>query len=414
MTVAVIENKKGLEVALFNARVGEEGKLLADIISVEKSRLANRYDAKNKLSNFEVILSTVGKSEFLNLRHLKTGKDYRLTNVAISNLFSKLSYVPTKERSKVGNNFVNLIPANLQRVTLDTYNSSKAVKFRVNSLQEIKDTLFNTVSKLPKNLKVQILNHAILTQKVSTETFQMKFQKVGNTSYIRCILDEKYKNFSNVDLLENLQNFLDTNKQDWKVVRYVSDVLGNDLQIRITKKFNQALAKGEPVEYALSFSNSETGCASVRGEVGLYVLKCTNGMTALDEGGSFELVHNRSDKDTFINAVRHLLSNGTLIWEKIQKRYDLSKEIIIPNAEDLINSVCIDYDLGKKVSEQIMNEYKKDLAKDGKPTLFKVVDVFTEASHRFYNMSQQGFSKLENLGSDILMNTEKFLSAINN
>ena len=379
--------------ACYNAGVNDGSRtVITEILEKESLLKKDRFDGRNSIKNFKASVDAYGR---LMLQHKCSGKAYALTDTAWSQLVTKLSYKLALSAS---------LPTDVQNFILERHNRrSNATKLVYTRVDQLGWSLSKTLKGLRTEMVLRTINGLIEISPVAKESHQFKYQLIDGTPSIRSILDLKYKNFDNTELLSELESYFSNNSPDWRVVRYYSDVNGDQFRLRITKAFDKkATNVGEPVEFSLDFKNSETGLSSVSGLVGLYVLKCTNGMRGLGDNAKFELVHNRSDQNAFKNALTKLLSEAEVIWTRMADRYFSSKEIVVPNAELLIKSVCRDYSLGQAVSKRILETYRRE----GHNSLYNVADAFTEVAHKAYAFNQDGFHKLESIGSQLLFNDD--------
>lgn len=387
---------------LVNVKVNEKATLtLANLLDKEIQIKSSKHDSFLNMNKFALEIEQVDrKFHRMKLVHKNTNRSYRLTETSYRQLMVKLS-----DKKALSEIFLTTE----YDLVISSYNAylRKTFKRLVTSIEEVNASFYSLSKILDKGLLSIVCTRLMSTH---TEAYQFRFIQSKGVGFIRAILDKKYENFDNMDLMELLTQRFDN---EWTVKRLYQDSFSDKITLQVTKKFNNEKNNtvGTPMEYGFLFTNSETGLASVTGQVGVYVLKCTNGMVGLEASDSFSLIHNRSSKDDFINALDKLFEQGLMTWNKIALAYEKSKEIEVKDAKELIKTICEDYSLGQKVSQDIYRLYQRDLQKDNISNLYKIVDSFTEVAHRNYNINQENFHKLTNVGSELLLNTEKFLSS---
>jgi ribosomal protein S8 len=386
-----------IETAIFNRTVNGQGKVLSEVIDTEVLRNAGKVDKINYFGNYTFVSDTLGNVRMKSKKH---GNEYILTEVALKNAISKL----TGKKS-----LVEIIPTKYHTAILNVFNKNRYTN-KLQHIDQINKSFYVLTKWLFLDIVCDSLNNCN-TGDITKEEHLFRFQQVGGKSYLRAILDTKYKSFSNLEMLSTAQAIL--NQGNWQVSRYSSDIHGNDFSLRLTQAIQDKRdAKlNEPVEYGLDLYNSETGLSSVSANVGLFVLKCTNGMVGLESTDSFRLIHNRNDGSIFNTALTNLLTNAKNKWSNMTEKYYYSKDIALnaDSAKNLIKAIDKDYTLGQSLSQDIYRRF----VRQGDNNLYGLIDSFTESAHRNYSINSSNFHKLEKIGSEILFAPEKFLASVN-
>ena len=163
------------------------------------------------------------------------------------------------------------------------------------------------------------------------------------------------------------------------------------------------------VARGFEFSNSEVGFKSVTGMSYLEVLRCTNGMTNSQAKDLFSNQHSKNNR--FSENIANLINRAPKVWDAIEAKYTNALTVSLTKTpEELINSVCADYDIGQRVSKELYNLFLTTPLIAAKDTWQGICDTFTEFAHTKYDMNSPSYTKMELVGTKLLDKHGKYLN----
>lgn len=183
------------------------------------------------------------------------------------------------------------------------------------------------LGRLPIELAVEELKH--FAESAPRDITVRTIREPGQEHLVaRAVLSGRYERFDSRDVLESVEPYLRGFEVSSAVVerdemRVLVTMPGVDYDVSTRRV-------GDIVKAGLTISNSEIGTMSLRAEISLLRLICTNGMSAADFQAT-RVRHIFVDRTEFVARLQDTVARAGQLGEQIARRLEATHQLMLPD-----------------------------------------------------------------------------------
>ena len=234
------------------------------------------------------------------------------------------------------------------------------------------------LERLPVDLAVQELNH--FSRSAPRDITIRAVKESGREHLVaRAVLSGQYAPFDSRDVLEAIAPYLHGFEVSSAIVnrdemRVLITMPGRDYDVSSRRV-------GDIVKSGLSISNSEVGSLSLRAEMSLLRLVCSNGMTTSDLKAT-RVRHIHIDRHEFIARLRDTVANAGQVGEQIARRLESTHQLSLPDLNPdngKLQRAVLGVLRRENLATQAFVEEAEGALREGERSLFEMVQFVSDA-----------------------------------